>query len=216
MRQRGEPALARAALGRGEEDAAGGGTLYGGLAIGSGTILRMAGRTSALGCLILCLCSCAKLPQPAPVIQTQPTTAAVGHPLAQPPLRSLLDWLVAHHVSGAQNATVFSLSGWFMYDHVGEENEPDRPRFEGSPIQYDGVRVFLTIGPIGILRKNKLPPPPQDLVVRSTSEDGKPVVTLILAGQRWSLGFAMDEENAAVREKVTALLREWMEEWRGG
>lgn len=129
--------------------------------------------------------------------------------LLQPPLRALLNELAGQGFEGAGGATVFVLSHWALYDRH-DTGEVNRRRFEGAPFEHEGARVFVTIGPIHQYWK-KPPLPAEDRIIPSPAdESGRPAgATIQLAGQDWTIGFAMKDGTADLQERLSAILLDW-------
>lgn len=158
------------------------------------------------------LAACAAKPSPRP--SSQPVRGA-----PQPPLRMLLDDLLESGYPGVKGSTVFVLSDWILYDRAAD-GDVNKRRFEGAPFEHEGAKIFLTVGPIHQYWK-KRPLPAEDRIIPSPPDkSGKPAgATILLAGQDWTIGFAMKDGTAELQERLSATLLEWgrrhIQPWSG-
>ena len=150
---------------------------------------------------MLCLVACAARPSPRPA--SRPVDAS-----PQPPLRALLDHLLDSGFPGVKGSTVFVLSDWILYDR-DESGDVNKRRFEGAPFEHEGAKMFLTVGPVHQYWKK--PPLPADdrVVVSPPDKAGQPTgATILLAGQDWTIGFAMKNGTPELQERLVAVLLE--------
>lgn len=134
--------------------------------------------------------------------QLSPTTLPAGQ-IPQPPLRRILRDLSARGAADAAHATVFVLSHWILDKGLAEDQ---KRIFEGAPFQYDGAKVFLTVGPMDVLKKD-FAPPAKDMIVRTEDKDSRGF-SMVLAGQRWQAGFSMKGGDQQRGNELERLLME--------
>ncbi len=129
--------------------------------------------------------------------------------IPQPPLRQILRDLSARGATDARDATVFVLSHWVL----DKGTAPDQKRiFEGAPFSYQGAKVFLSVGPIDVLKK-PVAPPARDLIVRTQEKDSRGI-SIVLAGQRWQAGFTIKGADESQFEQLARQLLDSLHDLR--
>ena len=133
--------------------------------------------------------------------------------LAQPALRILLDDLAGLGIV-TSDTTVFVLGHWILDDR-DDAGDVNRRRFEGAPFEHEGARVFVTIGPINQYWKKPSLPAEDRIIPAPADERGGPGgATIQLAGQDWTIGFAMKDGTPALQDRLSKVLLEWGQRYR--